>query len=282
MPRIITLAFMFTLFFLWLPAATEGRFMTEPDIHGQSLAFCYEGDIWTATIDGGPAVRLTNHPGEESRPHFSPDGRWIAFTGQYNRGEHVYLIPADGGVPSRLTWRSGAEVIGWTPDGTHVLFRAAWDADYRPITRFYRVSVTGAMPEALPLPRGVLASFSPDGRRLVYNRRGREEYNWKRYKGGQYQDIWLADLTSGDFTPLTEYVGKNAYPMWLGDSMFFLSDRDEQGITNLYRYDFATRNTTQITHYEDFDIHTPGCDGRFIVYVHSGWLHVLDTASFKP
>jgi tricorn protease len=282
MPRNIAVAIILALCSLCIPAAGDGRFMTEPDIHGQTLVFCYEGDLWTAAIDGGPAVRLTSHPGDESRPYFSPDGRWIAFTGQYDRGEHIYLIPAAGGVPRRLTWRSGAEAVGWTPDGKHVLFRASWEANYRSVTRLYRVAVDGSMPEALPVPRGVLCSFSPDGRRLLYNRRGREEYYWKRYKGGQYQDIWLADPGSGQFTPLTDYVGKNAYPMWLGDSMFFLSDRDETGITNLYRYDFATKETTQITRYRDFDIHTPGCDDRFIVYVQAGWLHVLDTASFKP
>ena len=124
----------------------------------------------------------------------------------------------------------------------------------------------------------MLCSYSPDGKRLAYNRRGNEEYYWKRYKGGQYTDIWLYDFTSRQFTPLTDYVGKNAYPMWIGNRMFFVSDRGQNGISNLYAYDFATKKTEQVTKYADFDVQMPSTDGRRIVYLQSGRVRLYDPA----
>ena len=145
--------------------------------------------------------------------------------------------------------------------------------------KLYTVPAAGGLPEAMPMDRGILCSCSPDGTKLAYNRRGNEEYYWKRYKGGQYTDIWLYDFTAKTFAPLTDYVGKNAYPMWIGNLLYFVSDRAKSGIANLFTYDFATKQVEQITDFADFDVQMPETDGRSIVFVQAGWLHVLDTAT---
>lgn len=261
--------------------AVEARFMTQPDIHGDTLVFTYEGDLWQVGTDGGLAVRLTSYPGEETFARYSPDGQWLAFSGEYDGPICAYVIPADGGIPRRLTYRPGARVVTWTPDGRQIVFSSGYENTFRPVPRLYTVALNGGMPERMPVPRGVLCSFSPDGRQMVYNPRGREEYYWKRYKGGQYMDIWLTDLDAGTFKPLTTYVGKNAYPMWIGRQMYFVSDRGSAGIANLYRYDFASGKSEQVTHYSDFDVQMPSTDGQRIVYLQAGYLHILDPRDGK-
>jgi tricorn protease len=263
-------------------AAVDGRFMQYPDIRGDKIVFTYEDDVWSVPASGGTAVRLTVHPGSEFAPKISPDGKWIAFSGSYDKGPNVYLIPIDGGAPKRLTYGPSTQVVTWTPDGSHVVFRSSSENTFRPITKLYSVSVEGTMPERLPVPRGTLCSFSPDGRKMVFNNRGREEYYWKRYKGGQYPEIWLYDFDAGAFDRLTDYVGKNSYPMWIGGGMYFVSDRGENGIANLYRYDFASKKVEQITRFDDFDVQMPSTDGTWIVFLHSGYLFVLDPAEGTP
>jgi len=260
-----------------LSAAIEGRFMQNPDIRGDKIVFTYENDLWLVSAQGGLASRLTSHPGNENAAKFSPDGKWIAFSGNYDQGNSVYLIPADGGVPRRLTWQhSDARVVTWTPDGKKVVYRSGFENLYRPIVKLFAVATDGAWPEKLPVPRGVLASYSPDGGKLAYCPRGNEEYYWKRYKGGQYQDIWMYDFTAKSYTKLTDYVGKNSYPMWIGNKLYFTSDRTN-GIANIYTYDFATKKVEQITRFDDFDVQMASSDGQQIVYFRSGYLYVLDT-----
>ncbi len=269
-----------TLLLLLLPvllfAAVPGRFMQFPDIRGEKILFTYEEDLWLVSSQGGMAMRITSHPGNEFSAKFSPNGQWIAFSGQYDNGTNVYVVPGDGGEPKRLTWQYGdSRVITWTPDGK-VVFRSGVENTFRPIQKLFAVSVDGAMPEKLPVPRGVLASFSADGQKMVYAPRGNEEYYWKRYKGGQYMDLWLYDFNAKTFDKLTDYVGKNSYPMWIGDKLYFVSDRGENGIANIYTYDFKTRQVVQITQHKDYDVQMPSTDGRQIVYLNSGYLYVLD------
>ena len=259
--------------------AIQGRFMKDPDIQGDVVAFSYLGDIWTVPAEGGTAVRLTNHPGNETSPRISPDGKWIAFSGNYHSGQNVYLIPIDGGVPKRLTYRSNNLVIDWTPDGKHVIFRSGYENLYRPIVKLYSVSIEGGKPQQMPVPRGVLCSYSPDGKKLAYNRRGREEYYWKRYKGGQYQDIWQYDFETKEFSPITKYVGKNSYPVWIGDEIYFVSDRGENGIANFYSYSTVTKEITRVSNYEDFDVQLVSADKDRIIYSWSGYLHIFDPAA---
>ncbi len=260
--------------------AAPARFLTYPEVRGETVVFSYEGDLFRVPLAGGVAVRLTTHPGTEDSPRLSPDGKWIAFRASYDGAPDVYLMPAAGGPPKRLTWfGDGSMPVAWTPDGKKVVFRSGRENTFRPIVKLYTVSPEGELPERLPVERGVLCSFSPDGTKMVYNRRGNEEYYWKRYKGGQYQDIWLHDFKADTFQLLTDYVGKNAYPMWVGDSMLFVSDRGPKGISNLYRYSFATKAVTPVTEFGDFDVQMPSTDGKSLVFVRAGWLYAMDVAT---
>ncbi|HPK70945.1 MAG TPA: S41 family peptidase [Vicinamibacterales bacterium] len=262
-------------------AGTPGRFMQYPDISGNAIVFSWDRDLWSVPASGGVATRLTGHPGVENVPKFSPDGTQIAFAGQYE-GNNLYVMPATGGAPRRITFvGAGLQTVGWTPDGTRVIFRSGHENTFRPIVKLYTVAASGGLPEQMPMERGILCSFSPDGTRLAYNRRGNEEYYWKRYKGGQYTDIWLYDFTANTYAPLTDYVGKNAYPMWIGNRLYFVSDRSRSGIANLFTYDFTTKKVDQVTDFADFDVQMPETDGRSIVFVQAGWLHVLDAATNK-
>ncbi len=260
-------------------AAEEGRFFTYPTIHDDKIVFTYESDLWVASAAGGVASRLTTFPGTESFAKFSPDGRWLAFTATYDGAPAAYLMPAEGGAPTRLTHNpGGAQVIAWTPDGAEVIFRSMFENVVGRDPNLYAVSVKGGAPERLPLDRGVLISFIPGERKFLYCRRGNEEYYWKRYKGGQYQDIWLHDEAAKTYTPVTDYVGKNSYPMWAGGVMYFVSDRGN-GISNLYTQKLGAKDAAPVTTYDDFDVMFPQTDGRSIVYVQDGRLHVLDVAS---
>jgi tricorn protease len=262
-------------------AAEEGRFFTSPTIHNDTIVFTYESDLWTVNAKGGVASRLTTFPGTESFAKLSPDGKWIAFTGSYDGAQAVYLMPVEGGAPVRLTYNpGGAQVIAWTPDGARVVFRSMFENIVGRDPNLYAVSVKGGAPERLPLDRGVLISYIGGDNKFLYCRRGNEEYYWKRYKGGQYQDIWLYDGAAKTYTPVTDYVGKNSYPMWAGGRMYFVSDRTN-GIANVYTQKLGTKDVTQITTYADFDVMMPQTDGRSIVYVQDGRLHVLDAASGK-
>jgi len=164
-------------------ASSETRLMRYPDISREAIVFDYAGDLWTAPRNGGSARRLTAHPGDELYPKFSPDGKWIAFTGEYDGNSDVYVIPAEGGEPRRLTYHPGVDmVLGWTPDGK-ILFRSN-RASTGPVTKLFVVALEGGMPEMLQLPRASLASFSPDGQRIAYNTTSQEFRTWKRYRGG--------------------------------------------------------------------------------------------------
>lgn len=266
---------------LALPSfGTEARFMSYPTIYGETIVFTYENDLWRIGAAGGQAVRLTSHPGTENFAKFSPDGRWLAFAAEYEGSPAVYLMKAGGGEPVRLTYTPGpAYPVGWSPDGKRVVFRSAHENFIGRDPNLYFVSVEGSALERFPLDRGVLVSFSPDGRKILYCRRGDEEYYWKRYKGGRYQDIWMYDFDKRLFKPVSDYVGKNSYPMWIGDFMYFVSDRTGNGLANLYKQRLESGETVQLTDYSDFDVMMPATDGRQIVYVHDGSLHLLDVAS---
>ncbi|HOW86059.1 MAG TPA: S41 family peptidase [Candidatus Aminicenantes bacterium] len=262
-----------------LLAADEGRFFTYPTIAGDRIVFTYESDLWTVSARGGVASRLTTFPGTESFAKLSPDGRQIAFTATYDGAPAAYLMPAEGGAPVRLTYNpGGAAVVAWTPDGSEIVFRSTFENVVGRDPNLYAVPVKGGAPERLPLDRGVLVSFIPEKHQFLYCRRGNEEYYWKRYKGGQYQDIWLYDAAAKTYTPVTDYVGKNSYPMWAGGAMYFVSDRTN-GIANLYVQKLGAKDAAQVTKFADFDVMFPQTDGRSIVYVQDGRLHVFDVAS---
>jgi tricorn protease len=277
------------------PAAAQGvpdltrdaRLLRFPDVHGDTIAFSHAGDLWTVPASGGTARRLTTGDGLELFPRFSPDGRWIAFTGQYDGTTDVYVMPAAGGEPRRLTWypstdqseRMGPDnlVLGWTPDGK-VLFRGLRGPIRGWIGEPYVVSPEGGPVERFPLPEAGAISFSPDGKKIAYNRIHRDFRTWKRYKGGMAQDVWVYDLASKAIERVTDWPGTDTQPMWVGGSIYFLSDRDGwKG--NLWKYDVATKATSRVTSFTEFDVKWPHAGGDSVVFENGGFLHLLDTRS---
>ncbi|HEU4389929.1 MAG TPA: PDZ domain-containing protein, partial [Blastocatellia bacterium] len=272
-------------------ASAQTKLLRFPDIHGDRVAFTYGGDIWTASASGGTATRLTAHPGVEVFAKFSPDGKWIAFTGQYDGDEQVYIIPASGGVPKQLTfypargplaprWGYDNQVYGWTNDGKSVLFRSQRDSWTLPISRLYTVPANGGPAEPLPMPESGAGAFSPDGSQMVYSPRSRDFRSEKRYGGGQANDLYIFDLKTYDVKRVTDSPRADRDPMWIGSTVYFNSDRD--GHFNLYSYDVKTSKTSQATHSKLWDVRWPSSDrDGHIVYEMDGELHVFDAKSGK-
>jgi tricorn protease len=273
----------------------EARLLRFPTIHGKHLAFCYAGDLYTVASTGGVARRLTSHEGFEMFPRFSPDGKHIAFTGQYDGNTEIYLIPAEGGVPKRLTYtatlgrddvsdRMGPNNIcmGWTPDGKYVIFRSRMNSFNDFIGQLFKVPMTGGLPEELPLPRGGLCSFSPDGTKLAYNRIFREFRTWKRYRGGMADDVWVYDFNTKKTVNITDSPAQDIFPMWHEDRIYFLSDRGKDGRMNLYTVAASGLGATRaLTHFKDFDIKFPSLGDTAIVFENGGWIWRFDLATQK-
>ena len=267
----------------------EGRLMRFPDIYKDKVVFVYGGDLWLAPTSGGVARRITSHPGRELFPKFSPDGKWIAFTGQYDGNFNVYVIPADGGQPRQLTFYQGSaqqlsdrmgihnQVINWTPDGKRVVFLTRRDASNGWTKRPFTVSVDGGLPEPLPMDQGGLLSYSPDGSKIAYNMIFRNFRQWKRYTGGLAQAITIYDLKQNisEDIPHTEYT--DTFPMWHGNAIYFSSDRGgPEHHLNLYSYDVASKQVTQITHFTDWDVMWPSLGPDSIVFENAGYLYTYD------
>ncbi|MGA8539171.1 MAG: hypothetical protein WB566_06700, partial [Terriglobales bacterium] len=238
----------------------EGRLLRFPDIYKDKIAFMYGGDLWIASSAGGTARRITSHPGRELFPKFSPDGKWLAFTGQYDGNFNVYVMPAEGGQPKQLTFYQGAaqplsdrmgihnQVIGWTPDGKSILFLSRRDASNGWIKRAFMVSLEGGLPRPMPMDEDGLLSFSADGTKIAYNRIFRNFRQWKRYTGGLAQDITIYDIKNNvvdQVIPHTDYT--DTFPMWHGNNIYFTSDRGSEHRLNLYSYDTGSKQVEQLT-----------------------------------
>ena len=281
----------FLLLLLTLAGGAQTKLLRFPDIHGNRIVFVHAGDIWTVSDQGGRAIRITAHPGLELFPKFDPTGRWIAFTGQYDGDEQVYVVPAEGGEPRQLTyypargplaprWGYDHHVYGWTPDGKRVLFRSTRDYWKAGSGKLYTVSMEGGLPTALPIPESGAGAISPDGKRVAYSPLFRDFRTWKRYQGGWAQDLYLFDLDSNRAEQITDHIRTDRDPMWIGDDVYFVSDRD--GVLNLYRYEPGTKETEQVTSEKTWDVRWPASDsaGR-IVYELNGELSVYDAATGK-
>jgi tricorn protease len=246
------------------------------DVSKDSVVFSYAGDLWLASRQGGAAHRLTSGPGDKLYPKFSPDGKWIAFTANYDGNPDVYLIPASGGEPKRLTFHPSNDIVlGWTPDGKNVLFRSdRITAPPKRTTRLFLVPTQGGLPKPLPVPRGDLTSFSPDGNKIAYLETSQENRTWKRYHGGWSLPIAIYDLKKNTYEELPKSSGMDMFPMWHGNSIYFISDRD--GVMNLFVYDLGTKQTKKLTDYKEYDVKWPSLGPDAIAYENAGLLYELN------
>jgi len=260
-----------------LPSTSDTRMLTEPALSASHLAFIYAGDVWLANPDGGAPRRLTSDPGEKSNPQFSPDGKLIAYSAQVDGNTDVYLLPIEGGVPKRLTYHPGADVVqGFAPDGKSVMFtspRAAFNNRYR---KLFTVPVTGGVETQLEVPNAARAAWSPDGKSIVYNPFSPAFLQWKHYRGGTNSILWL--FNRGDKSvvkiPQPATHSNDVDPIWIGDTVYFRSDRD--GEFNLYAYDVKSRAVRALTKHTDFPVLNASASGNGIVYEQAGYLHALD------
>lgn len=266
------------------------RLLRFPDINRDMIAFVYAGDIWTVPSAGGTARRLTSHPGLELFPKFSPDGRWIAYSGEYDGTRQIYVISVDGGEPRQLTFhnevnglppRGGWDnrVLGWTPDGKNVLFRANRVGMSDRLGRPYLVPAEGGMEQPLAITQAGGVSYSGDGSRVAFTPISNEFRGWKRYRGGQSPDVWIYDLTNNTSEQITTTRAQDMVPVWLNDTIYYLSDRD--WTMNVFAYNTRTKQTKKITNHSDYDALWLSGAGDELVYECGGYVYRLDARSGK-
>lgn len=251
------------------------QLLREPTISNDYIVFVHANDLWRVSRQGGTAIRITSNIGGETNPHFSPNGDYIAFTGQYDGNSDVYVIPVEGGEPERLTWHPGAdEVIGWSPDGD-VLFRSSRDGHPTQLNRIWKVSLEGGFPNVLPIPRAASGDMSPDGSFMAYNPITSWDPEWRNYRGGQAQPVWIVNLETFDLvqTPRTDNE-RHDDPAWIGTDIFYLSERDYAN--NIWSYNLETEEEKQWTFHSEFDVKNLDATDDMIVYEYGGYLHLLD------
>jgi tricorn protease len=263
------------------PEANGGptRLLRMPTVSATQIAFAYANNLWIVDRRGGAARRLTSFQGLTTNPHFSPDGQWIAFSGEYAGNVDVYVVPAEGGEPKRLTWHPGADTVqAWTPDGKSILF-ASSRATAAPTgaPRFWTVPAAGGIEAPLPLPRAYQGKFSPDGGRIAFRMNNSWDEERRNYRGGQNRPIWIADTKTWDVVTPPWTDSKDVDPVWVGDTVFFISDRD--GVANVWSFDTKTKALAQATKFTDFDVKTIDAGGGAIVFEQAGSIHELDPAS---
>lgn len=245
------------------------------DVSQTHIVFTFENDLWLVPIEGGKAHRITRAAGNEIFAKFSPDGKRIAFTGEVDGGDDVFVMDLDQGGLTRLTFHPARDlVVDWHPNGKEILFRSRRGASMGG-AQLYSVPITGGMPKLWPLDRCGLASLSPDGTSIAFNRISREFRTWKRHQGGTAQDLWFGDLETGTFSRGTTFEGTDSFPMWAEDGVYFSSDR-KHGTLNLFKMDPATREISQLTDYDDYDVMFPSLGGQSIVFHRGGSLYLLN------
>jgi tricorn protease len=276
-------------FFIYpLIAAAQGvnindtRLLSQPAISGSNIAFIYAGDLWVAGLDGKNVRRLTTDESAEFNPAFSPDGKLIAFSAQYDGNIDVYVVPVAGGVPTRLTWHPGADIVqGFTPDGSAILFTSARAVFSDRHAQLFTVPVSGGLEQQLPIPYAWKATYSPDGKRIAYNPLFEAFGEWKHYRGGTASVIWLFSVSDYSVEKIPQPEGRcnDVDPMWVGDTIYFRSDRN--GEFNLFSYDLRSKAIKQLTDHSDFPILNARAGGGKIIYEQAGYLHVFGLQSMK-
>jgi len=282
--------FLLLLIPVFVMAQEEARLLRFPAINNDQIVFTYAGDLYSVDSEGGMARRLTSHEGYEMFPKFSPDGSAIAFTGQYDGNTEVFTIPSAGGTPKRLTHtatlgrddiadRMGPNniVMGWSPDGKSITYRSRKQSFNSFIGQLFSVPATGGISSELPLPTGGFCSWSPDGSKLAYNRIFREFRTWKYYKGGMADEIWIHDFATKETKAITDNGAQDIIPMWAGEEIYFLSDRDRT--MNLFVHNTSSGETQKVTDFTEYDIKFPSLGKNFIVFENGGYIYKFSIAS---
>jgi tricorn protease len=261
----------------WAGASGTGM-IRFPDVSDSQIVFRYSNDLWLAPITGGTAIPLASPPGEESFPKFSPDGKTIAFMGNYDGNQDLYTIPAAGGEPFRVTYHpTGETLCDWTPENELIFF--AGGIGLHPRTQeLFTVSAAGGLPKKMPVPYGANGAVSADGKWLAYTPHSRDFRNWKRYRGGMATDIWLFSLQQHTSEKITDWEGTDTYPMWHGEMLYYLSDNGAEHRLNIWSYDTSTGTRTQVTDHEAYDVKWPSSGPNHIVYQLGAELRLLDLA----
>ncbi len=260
--------------------ATQPLLLREPALSKTQIVFSYAGDLWTVSRDGGEAKRLTAGIGTETSPYFSPDGKQIAFRGDYDGNVDVYIMPATGGVPKRLTYHPGSDrAVGWTPDGKEILFVSGRSSYSSRFARLFTIPAEGGFPSEVPLPMGYEGSYSPDGKKLAYVPLPRGFNAWKRYRGGMATPIWITTLDDSSIEKLPRETSNDFNPMWIGDKIYFLSDRI--GPITLFSFDVKTKKVTELIKNTGLDIKSASAGPEAIVYDQFGSLNLYDLKSGK-
>ena len=285
----ITILFFLSLTFNLL--AQEARLLRFPTSHDNRIVFSYTGDLYTVNTSGGVARKLTNHNGQEIFARFSPDGKTIAFTGQYDGNSEIYTIPSEGGIPSRITYtptlnrddvsdRMGPNNIcmTWRDNESLVLRTRSTDwNDWK--GQLFLAKTNGAPLEQLPFPQGGFCSYSPDKSKIAYNRVFREFRTWKRYRGGQADEIWIYDFNTHQTIKITDNDAQDIIPMWSGNKIYYISDRDAR--MNIFCYDLISKTTKKITTFKDFDVKFPSIGDQYLVFENGGYIYKLDLKTDK-
>ncbi len=253
-----------------------------PDVSADKIVFVYAGDIWTVSKEGGIAARLSTAKGQEYLPKFSPDGNWISFTGNYDGNMDVYVMPSIGGVPKRLTHNPSVDfVVDWYPDGKDILYRSGMYSPSNRFNRLFKESIDGGLPEQLPMKIAEIGSFNSDASKLVFETASLEFRTWKRYRGGWASKLWIYDFKNNTAEQITFDKASDAVPMWHNNTIYFLSDRDENKIGNIWAYDLSTKQFREVTHFTDYDVKWPSLGPDDIVFEKGGEVYLLDLATEK-
>ena len=261
--------------------AADTRLLSTPAITEGKIAFVYADDIWVAGVDGGNPRRLTSHPGEEQNPYFAPNGKHIAFTASYDGNVDAYVIGTEGGEPTRLTWHPGDDIVrGFTPDGK-VLFSSPRAAFSGRFTQFYKIGLAGGVPQALPMPTADMGAVSPDGKFVAYTPLGERFRQWKNYRGGTASRIWVLKLDDLSHEEVPKPAGgcNDTEPMWIGETVYFLSDRD--GEFNLYSYDRHSKSVTRRSEHDGFPIASASAGAGKVIYEQAGWIYLYEPGEAK-
>lgn len=282
--------FIILIIFVFVPAlqSEEGRLLRYPNSSKTDIVFVYSGDLYVVPLGGGLARKVTNGPDEELFPRISPDGMTIAFSAMYDGNREIYTMPLNGGTAKRLTYsmdigylpeRMGPDkiILQWTADGKQILYNSREISWHAWVRQLFLLDKDGGLPQQIEVPRTGFASLSPDGKKIAYNRIFREFRTWKRYRGGQADDIWIYDLKTKVLENITNNPAQDIIPIWHGNKIYYISDRD--AVMNLFVYDLTSKQTKKITNFTEFDVKWPSKGADHIAFENGGYIYLMDYAT---